>query len=64
MPCSTTIRGIKLSLAKDEIKYREPQPDITKRVRDFGILSHKWMSPSNPSPRNSGKPTEKEAERV
>lgn len=31
----------KLSLAANENKYKEPQPDITKRERDLGTLSPK-----------------------
>ena len=44
----------------DGNKHRAPQSDIRQRVRDLGMLSPQWVSPSNPSSQGSGNPVEKE----
>lgn len=41
-------------------KYRDSQLNNVQRVRDLRTLSPEWVSPSNPSPKVSGNPTEKE----
>ena len=48
-------------------KQRDPQPDITQRVRDLGThtcITLNGMSPSNSSPMSSENSTEEESESV